>query len=310
MQRIKLTFSISVIVLSFMISPVNPLSPVINIGPAQIYAATPSIPTKYQTAITEIKNRQTETGSMVSEHTNIKKNGYTTVKMLEIPECQLTDVIDQWGQLGHKINEYTIKDKAFIKYLIYNSDIKSYSYTANMPKLYFLVKNEIAEPIIYGGVIKKFFKKISFHGWFRIAGALDSQGNYRKGYEHLSTQKEALLELFDGVLSKTVKGSYTIVELYTDENGERKGRFKFFKTAEQTDPTLVKPIDPMAAFVLTFLNLVQENPGDLNVKQDLTKPIVERLIAKAKVQSKDKVAFSVYTNRPQITGGLRNLIGM
>ncbi len=177
-----------------------------------------------------------------------------------------------------------------------------------MPKLYFLVRNEIAEPIIYGGVIKKFFKKISFHGWFRIAGALDSQGNYQKGYEHLSTQKEALLELFDGVLSKTVTGSYTIVELYTDESGERKGRFKFFKTAEQTEPTLVKPIDPMAAFVLTYLNLVQENPGDLNVKQDLTKPIVERLIAKA--QSQDKVASATHINHSKIPRSLRHLMDM
>ncbi|KHE93849.1 MAG: hypothetical protein SCABRO_00406 [Candidatus Scalindua brodae] len=219
--------------------------------------------------------------------------------MLEIPGYQLSEVIEKWGQLGHKINEYTIKDREFIKYLIYNTDIKSYSYTANMPKLYFLVKNEIAEPIIYGGKIKKFFKTISFHGWFRIAGALDSQGNYRKGYEHLSTQKAALLELFDGVLSKTVEGSYTIVELYTDENGERKGRFKFFETVEQTEPTLVQPIDTMAAFVLTILNLVQENPGDVNVKQDLTKPIVERLIAKAKVPLQNKVASAAYTNRPK-----------
>ncbi len=129
-----------------------------------------------------------------------------------------------------------------------------------MPKLYFLVRNEIAEPIIYGGEMKKFFKTISFHGWFRIAGAPDSQGNYRKGYEHLGTQKAALLELFDGVLSKTVKGSYTIVELYTDENGERKGQFKFFETSEQTKPTYELPIDTMAVFVLTILNLVQENP--------------------------------------------------
>jgi hypothetical protein len=280
-----------------MISPVNPLSPMINIGPEQTYAATPKIPAIYQTAIIKIKNKQTETGSIVSEHINVKKNGYTTVKMLEIPGYQLSDVIEQWGQLGHKINEYTIKDRAFIKYLIYNTDIKSYSYTANMPKLYFLVKNEIAEPIIYGGKIKKFFKTISFDGWFKIAGALDSQGNYRKGYEHLGTQKEALLDLFEGVLSKTVKGSYTIVELYTDENGERKGQFKFFKTAEQTEPTLVQPIDAMAAFVLTYLNLVQENPGDVNVKKDLTKPIVERLIAK--VQSQNKVASSTHTNHPK-----------
>ena len=303
MQRIKRTFYISVIILGFTISPVNPLSPLVNIGPEQTYAATPAIPAKYQTAITEIKNRQTETGSIVSEHINIKKNGYTTVKMLEIPEYQLSAVIEQWGQLGHKINEYTIKDRAFIKYLIYNTNIRSYSYTAKMPKLYFLVKDEIAEPIIYGGKIKKFFKTISFHGWFRIAGALDSQGNYRKGYEYLGTQKAALLELFDGVLSKTVKDSYTIVELYTDENGERKGQFKFFKTAEQTEPTLVQPIDTMAAFVLTVLNLVQENPGDIDVKKDLTQPIVERLIAESESESEsesqNKVASATHTNRPK-----------
>lgn len=310
MKRIKPALYISIIILVLTISPINPFSSVINVGPAQIYAATQTIPTKYQTAITEIKNRQLATGSVISEHINIKKNGYSTIKMLEIPGHQLSDVIEQWGRLGHKINEYTVKDKAFIEYLIYNADIKSYSYTANMPKLYFLVKKEIAEPIVYGGKIKKFFKTISFHGWFRIAGALDSQGNYRKGYEHLSTQKEAILKLFDGVLSKTVKGSYTIVELYTDENGERKGRFKFFMTAEQTEPTLVQPIDPMAAFVLTYLNLVQENPGDLNVKQDLTKPIVARLIAKAKEQSQNKVASAIHINRPKIPHGLRNLIDM
>jgi hypothetical protein len=142
-----------------MTSPVNPLSRIINIGPGQTYAATPTIPAKYQTAITEIKNRQTETGSIISEHINVKKNGYTTIKMLEIPGYQLSGVIEQWGQLGHKINEYTIKDKAFINYLIYNTDIRSYSYTAKMPKLYFLVKNEIAEPIIYGGKIIKFLKQ-------------------------------------------------------------------------------------------------------------------------------------------------------
>ena len=297
MVRIKRTLYISVIIFGFMIGQVNPLSFIINIGPKQTYAATLTIPAIYQTAITEIRNQQTETGSIISEHVNVKKNGYTTVKMLEIPGCQLSDVIEEWEQLGHKINEYTIKDRAFVEYLIYNTDIKSFSYTANMPKLYFLVKNEIAEPIIYGGKIKKFFKTISFHGWFRIAGALDSQGNYRKGYEHLSTQKEALLKLFDSVLSRTVKGSYTIVELYTDESGERKGRFKFFMTAEQTEPTLVQPLDTMAAFVLTYLNLVQENPGDLNVKQDLTKPIVEKLIAKAKAESQDKIASLAYTNQ-------------
>ena len=73
MQRIKHTFYINVIVLGFMISPVNPLSPVINIGPAQIYAVTNTIPTKYQTSITKIKNKQTETGSIISEYANIKK---------------------------------------------------------------------------------------------------------------------------------------------------------------------------------------------------------------------------------------------
>ena len=83
-----------------------------------------------------------------------------------------------------------------------------------------------------------------------------------------------------------VKGSYTIIELYTDENGERKGRFKFFKTPEQTKPTLEQPIDAMAAFVLTYSNLVQENPGDIGVKKDLTRPIVEKLIKKAKSQDK------------------------
>ena len=297
MQRIKRTLYISFIILGFTISPVNPLSPMMNIGPEQTYAATPTIPAIYQTAIIKIKNKQTETGSIVSEHINVKKNGHTTVKMLEIPGYQLSDIIEQWGQLGHQLNEDTINHKEFIEYLINNTDIKSFSYTAKMPKLYFLVKNEIAEPILYGGKIKKFFKTISFDGWFRIAGALDSQGKYRKGYEHLGTQKEALLDLFEGVLSKTVKGSYTIVELYTDENGERKGQFKFFKTAEQTEPTLVQPIDAMAAFVLTYLNLVQENPGDVNVKKDLTKPIVERLIAK--VQSQNKVASSTHTNHPK-----------
>ena len=58
----------------------------------------------FQTAIKNIKNKQTEAGSIVSEHVNVKKNGYTTVKMLEIPRYQLSDVIEQWGQLGHKIN--------------------------------------------------------------------------------------------------------------------------------------------------------------------------------------------------------------
>ena len=286
MQRIKKTFYIILIALGLEINPAGSLLPVFNIFTNQAYATATKISAETQLAITKIRNEQTATGSIVSEHLNVKRNGHTTVKMLEIPENQLSDTIEQWKQLGHKISEYTINDKGFIKYLINNTDIKSFSYTAKMPKLYFLVKNEIAEPILYGGEIKKFFKTISFYGWFRIAGALDSQGNYRKGYEHLGTQKAALLKLFNGVLAKTVKGSYTIVELYTDENGDRKGRFKFFITDKQTEPTLVQPIDAMAAFVLTYLNLVQENPGDADVKKDLTIPIVQKLLTKAETQYK------------------------
>ncbi len=48
----------------------------------------------------------------------------------------------------------------------------------------------------------------------------------------------------------------------------------------------MQPIDAMAAFVLTYSNLVQENPGDIGVKKDLTRPIVEKLIKKAKPQDK------------------------
>lgn len=95
-------------------------------------------------------------------------------------------------------------------------------------------------------------------------------------------------------MSKTVKGSYTIVELYTDENGERKGRLKFFETSEQTEPTFVQPIDAMAAFLLTYLNLVQENPGDIDVKKDLMKPIVEKLITKAKAGLQDMTFSAIY----------------
>ncbi|MDR4499545.1 MAG: hypothetical protein MRK02_16750 [Candidatus Scalindua sp.] len=259
---------------------------VFKIYTKQACAAVPEMSAEDQSTITKIKNVQTATGSIVSVHVNKRDNGQTIVKMLEIPEQQLTDLIGQWEQFGHEINSATINDKEFIQYLINNSDIRSFSYTAAIPKLYFLVKNEIAEPILYGGQIKKFFKTISFVGWFKIAGALDAQGNYEKGYEHLGTQKEALVDLFKEVLSKTVKGSYTIVELYTDENGERKARFLFFKTPEQTNPTFVQPIDTMAAFVLTYLNLVQDNPGDVDVKKDLTKAIVERLLTKAETQHK------------------------
>ncbi len=73
MVRIKRTLCIIFIVLGFTISQVNPLSSIINIGPKQAFAGTQTIPAIYQTAITEIKNRQTETGSIISEHTNIKK---------------------------------------------------------------------------------------------------------------------------------------------------------------------------------------------------------------------------------------------
>ncbi len=296
MQRIKNTLYIVIIVFSF---TVNPLFNIFNIGFEKIYAATFEIPAKYKTEITKIKNGQAERESIVSQHTSAKKNGQTIIKMLEIPEYQLSNIIGQWERLGNEINDDTINNNEFIVYLINHTDIKSYSYTARIPKLYFLVKREIAEPILYGGKIKKFFKSITFTGWFKIAGALDAQGNYRKGYEHLGTQKTALIELFENVLSKTTKGSYTIVELYTDENGERKGNFKFFNTPEQSEPTFVQPIDAMAAYVLTYLNLVPDNPDDIDVKKDLTKPIVERLLAMAKTDLHDKVASSAHINPPK-----------
>ncbi len=299
MERIKRILYISLFALALIINPAGPVSTIFNIGLEQAYAETPAISKKNQSAIKKIKSEQTEAGSIVSEHVNKMGNGFTTVKMLEIPENQLSDIIEQWSQLGHEVNADTIHNKEFIKYLLCNTDIKLFSYSAKVPMLYFLVKHEIAEPIIYGGKIKKFFKTITFRGWFRIADAIDTQGNYKKGYEHLGTQKEMIVDLFKVVLSKIVKGSYSIIELYTDENGERKGRFKFFETPEQTNPTIVQPIDTMAAFLLTYLNLVQENPGDIGVKKDLTKPIVERLITKAKIGSQDKVASSRYINRPK-----------
>jgi hypothetical protein len=289
MKRIKKTLYISLIALSFIIIQQILYLLCLTPGSKEAYAATAAIPAEDQSAITKIKNEQTETGSMVSEHVNEKRNGHTTVKMLEIPERQLLDIIRQWSKLGHGINEDTIHNEEFIKYLINNTNIKSFSYTAKVPMLYFLVKNELAEPILYGGEIKKFFKTISFPGWLKVAGAIDAQGNYKKSYEHLGTQKEMLIGLFEGVISETVKGSYTIIELYTDENGERKGRFKFFKTSAQANPTFVQPIDAMAAFILIYLNLVQENPGDIGVKKDLTKSIVEKLMTKAKAESQDKI---------------------
>jgi len=278
MQRIKKTFYIILIALGVVINPAGSLLTVFNIYAKQAYAAATKISAEDQSAITKIRNEQTAAGSVVSEHVNKKGNGQTTVKMLEIPEHQLSGTIRQWNRLGHEISEETINNKEFIKYLINNVDIKSFSYMAKFPMLYFLVKHQIAEPLLYGGVIKIFFKKISFPGWFTVAGAIDAHGNYEKGYEHLDTQKEAFVDLFKGVLSKAAKGSYTIVELYTDERGERKGRFKFFETSEQTNPILVQPIDAMAAFILIYLNLVQENPGDIGVKKDLTMPIVQRLL--------------------------------
>ncbi len=283
MQKTKKTLYICLIVLSLTINPANPVSVMFSIGTKEAYAAT-TIPAKDQPAITKIKREQTETGSMVSEHVNKMRSGHTTVKMLEIPEYQLSGIIRQWRRLGHEINRDTIHNDEFMKYLVNNANIRTFNYTAKVPMFYFLVKNELAEPILYGGEIKKFFKSISFPGWFKVAGAIDAQGNYKKGYEHLGTQKKELIDLFRRVLSKIVKGSYTIIELYTDENGERKGRFKFFKTPEQTNPTFEQPIDAMAAFVLTYSNLVQENQGDIGVKEDLTRPIVERLITKAKSQ--------------------------
>lgn len=299
MKRIKRILYISLFSLALIINPACPVSTMFNTGPEQAYAETPAISAKHQSAIKKIKSEQTEAGSIVSEHVNKMRSGFTTVKMLEIPENQLLDIIEQWSKLGHEVNADTIHNEEFIKYLINNTDIRLFSYSAKVPFLYFLVKHEIAEPIIYGGKIKKFFKTITFRGWFRIADAIDTQGNYKKGYEHLGTQKEMIVDLFKVVLSKIVKGSYSIVELYTDENGERKGRFKFFETPEQLNPTIEQPIDAMAAFVLTYLNLVQENPGDIGVKKDLTKPIVERLIAKAKTESQDKIASLIYKNHPK-----------
>ncbi|MCP5004165.1 MAG: hypothetical protein GY941_09530 [Planctomycetes bacterium] len=236
---------------------------------------------KYNTAISCIKSKQTEKGSIISEHLNEKSSGHTTVKMLEIPENQLNDTIGQWRNLGYEISADTINDDQFVKYLIDNTDMRAFSYTAKVPFFFFLVKKELAEKVLYGGNIKKFFKKISFPGWFKITGALDEQGNYKKGYEHLAKEKKNLISLFEGVISQTVKDSYTIVELYTDENGERKGQFEFFETSELEEPTFVQSIDPMAAFVLIHLNLVEDDPGDKGIKEDLSKPIVERLAARA-----------------------------
>ena len=260
MKKIKRILYIILFSLTLIINPAGPVSTIFNIAPKQAYAKTPVISAKNQASIKKIKSKQTEAGSIVSEHVNKMGNGFTTVKMLEIPENQLSDIIEQWSNFGHEVNADTIHNKEFIKYLINNTDIRLFSYSAKVPMLYFLVKHEIAEPIIYGGKIKKFFKTITFRGWFRIADAVDTQGNYKRGYEHLGTQKEVIIDLFKAVLSKIVKGSYSIVELYTDENGERKGRFRFFETPEQTNPTIEQPIDAMAAFCI---NLPESRTGDI-----------------------------------------------
>lgn len=279
MHIITKIFIISMSTLVFIIDPINFVSIALRNESVWVSAETIERLDQYQTEIASIKNKQTKNGSIVSEHVNEKKSGHTTIKLLEIPEAQLTDTIRKWRNLGYKINEDTIKDNEFVKYLVNHTDIRAFSYTADIPFFFFLVKKELAEKVLYGGEIHKFFRKISFPGWFRIAGALDEQGHYKKGFEHLASEKKNLISLFEGVLSKTVKGSYTIVELFTNENGERKGQFKFFETSEQSEPTFVQPIDAMAAFVLIYLNFVADDPGDKGIKEDLSKPIVERLAA-------------------------------
>ena len=161
MKRIKRILYISLFLLTLIINPAGPSSTIFSIGTEQAYAETPAIPAKDQSAIQKIKSEQTAIGSIVSEHINEMGSGFTTIKMLEIPENQLSGIIGQWSKLGHEINRDTIHDKEFIKYLICNTDIKLFSYSAKVPMLYFLVKHEIAEPIIYGGKIKKFFKRIT-----------------------------------------------------------------------------------------------------------------------------------------------------
>jgi len=109
MQIIKKTIYISLIALVFVINLAGSLLPVFNIYTKQAYAAVTKITAEDQLAITKIKNGQTATGSIVSEHINKKDNGQTTVKMLEIPEHQLLGIIKQWKILGHEINKDTIQ---------------------------------------------------------------------------------------------------------------------------------------------------------------------------------------------------------
>ncbi len=285
-------------IMYLMIFTLYPISPLYSIGMNEVHKESREIPEKYRSAITRIKTQHIEPGSVISEHINVKENGQTTVKMLEIPEHQLADLIEKWEKLGKKIDENTIHLDEFILYLLNNANVRSFSYMAKVPRFFFLVKKELPVPVLYGGEIKKFCKTLSFPGWFRVAGALDAQGNYTEGFEHLDAEKEDLIGLFTYVLSNTGKGSYTIVELFTDERGERKGLFKFFKRYEESMPTFVQSIDAMAAFGLIYMNLVQDNPADIGVKEDLTKPIVERLITKADLSQNAVVLLEEKEKKP------------
>ncbi len=95
---IKFLFlSISIIV--FIFCPVNPVSIVLSPGYGCANAETVDCLSKYHTAISCIKSKQREQGSIISEHLNEKSSGHTTVKMLEIPEKQLNDTIGHGGIL-------------------------------------------------------------------------------------------------------------------------------------------------------------------------------------------------------------------
>jgi len=88
MKRIKRTLYISFFALALIINPAGPVSTMFNIGPEQADADTPTISAKNQSALKKIKSEKTGAGSIVSEHINEMGNGFTTVKMLEIPENQ------------------------------------------------------------------------------------------------------------------------------------------------------------------------------------------------------------------------------
>ncbi len=297
-QRAKKGLFLGIIAFYFTVNPPYPASTLCNMGIKDAHAVSLKIPAECQSAMTRIKSKQTAAGSIISEHINVKSNGYVTVKMLEIPEHQISQVIEQWEILGNRIDKNTIHDDEFIHYLVNNADVRSFSLMAKVPRLFFLVKNELAEPVLYGGEVTKFWKTITFSGWLKVAGALDSQGNYKKGFEHLVAEKDNIIGLFKKVLSNTVTGSYTIVELYTDGNGERKGMFKFYKSYNLSTPTFVRSLDVMAAFGLTYLNLVPENPDDIGVKEDLTKPIVEKLISESEVLKNTLALMEKNDNKP------------